>query len=328
HDNAGSFIIIIEATDQIGLQKLVSLRYILGLSLLISSLIAAAMGWLFAQQLIKPFARIIEETQRITEHNLGNRLTTTNESVEIQQLIHNINELLSRLEQSFQAQKVFIANVSHEIRTPLSILLGELEIAALEKNEVARQAQLTSFHQEVKRLVRLSEQLLWLAHSSRDRQDIYFSKIRMDEVIFEAMQSIGRINKENRKVNVNYEKDPIDDSVLMVNANYDLLKALFINLIENGLKYSGQFTEVNVKIGFNLNEVTVKVIDEGVGIHPSEQSAIFKPFYRSTPTKNQVAGHGIGLYLCKQIILVHNATLKLVSSVGNGTTIELTFQQA
>jgi signal transduction histidine kinase len=328
HDNAGSFIIIIEATDHIGLQKLVSLRYILGLSLLISSAIAAAMGWLFAQQLIKPFARIIEETQSITEHNLGNRLTTTNESVEIQQLIHNINELLSRLEQSFQAQKVFIANVSHEIRTPLSIILGELEIAALEKDEVARQAQLTSFHQEVKRLVRLSEQLLWLAHSSRDRQNIYFSKVRMDEVIFEAMQSIGRINKENRKVNVNYEKDPVDDSVLMVNGNYDLLKALFINLIENGLKYSEQSTEVNVKIGFSLNEVTVKVIDQGVGIHPSEQSAIFKPFYRSTPTKNKVAGHGIGLYLCNQIVLVHNATLKLISSVGNGTTIELTFQQA
>jgi signal transduction histidine kinase len=296
--------------------------------LLISSAIAAAMGWLFAQQLIKPFARIIEETQSITEHNLGNRLTTTNESVEIQQLIHNINELLSRLEQSFQAQKVFIANVSHEIRTPLSIILGELEIAALEKDEVARQAQLTSFHQEVKRLVRLSEQLLWLAHSSRDRQNIYFSKVRMDEVIFEAMQSIGRINKENRKVNVNYEKDPVDDSVLMVNGNYDLLKALFINLIENGLKYSEQSTEVNVKIGFSLNEVTVKVIDQGVGIHPSEQSAIFKPFYRSTPTKNKVAGHGIGLYLCNQIVLVHNATLKLISSVGNGTTIELTFQQA
>ena len=174
--------------------------------------------------------------------------------------------------------------------------------------------------------MRLSEQLLWLAHTSRDKQDLYFSKVRMDEVIFEAMQSIGRIRKENRKVNVNYEKDPVDDSVLMVNGNNDLLKALFINLIENGLKYSADTTEVNVNIGFSDNQVTVKVIDQGAGIPKSEQSEIFKPFYRSTPTKNQVTGHGIGLYLCKQIALVHNATLSLSSDLGKGTTVELRFR--
>lgn len=327
-DNQGSFVIIIEAPDTLGLRKLQSLRYILGFALLLAFLVTVVVGWFFAQRLIKPFSRIISETQSITEHNLANRLTITNESVEIQQLVHNINDLLSRLEQSFQAQKVFIANVSHEIRTPLSIILGELEIASLEKDEAARQAQLKSFREEVRRLVRLSEQLLWLAHTARDRQDIYFSKIRMDEVVFEAMQSIGRIRAENRKVNVNYEKDPTDDSLLMVNGNNDLLRALFINLIENGLKYSPENTEVNVNIGFGDNEVTVKVINEGAGIPLSEQPKIFKPFYRSTPTKNQVAGHGIGLYLCKQIALVHNATLDLQSEPGKGAVVELRFRRA
>ncbi|MFM8848884.1 MAG: ATP-binding protein [Cytophagales bacterium] len=327
-DNQGSFIIIIEAPDTIGLRKEQSLRYILAFGLLLAFLVTVAIGWFFAQRLIKPFSRIISETQRITEHNLANRLTITNESVEIQQLVYNINDLLSRLEQSFQAQKVFIANVSHEIRTPLSIILGELEIASLEKDESARQAQLWSFREEVRRLVRLSEQLLWLAHTARDRQDIYFSDVRMDEVVFEAMQSIGRIRAENRKVNVNYEKDPTDDSLLMVTGNNDLLRALFINLIENGLKYSPENTEVNVNIGFGDNEVTVKVINEGAGIPLSEQPKIFKPFYRSTPTKNQVAGHGIGLYLCKQIALVHNATLDLQSEPGKGAVVELRFRRA
>ncbi|MBS1559290.1 MAG: HAMP domain-containing histidine kinase [Bacteroidetes bacterium] len=327
-DNEGNHIIFVEAPDTVGVQKTSSLKYLLIISALVSMVVTALVGWLFAYRLVMPFTRINTGLKEISEHNLSKRLATENEAKEIMLLIRNINGLISRLERSFQTQKVFIANVSHEIRTPLSIILGELEVAMLEKNEEALKTQLTSFRAEVKRLVRLSEQLLWLAQVTRDKYEIYFSKVRMDEIVFEAVHYITRIPRGNRKINIEYSKDPVDDSVLMVEGNADLLRALFINLIENALKYSDDNKPVDVLIDYTASEVSITIKDQGQGIEKAELSKIFKPFYRSSKSKDQVAGNGIGLYLCKQIVNVHGGQMNMESKQGEGTTVSLYFHQA
>ncbi|MBS1950947.1 MAG: Two-component system sensor histidine kinase [Cytophagales bacterium] len=328
HDNQGGHVIIIEAPDTAGVQKIISLKYLLLVAMFAGEIITLLIGHLFAKRLVVPFKRIITETREISEHNLSQRLTSKVEAQEITQLVQSFNGLLSRLEQSFQAQKIFIANVSHEIRTPLSIILGELEITMMQKDETALKSQLESFREEVKRLVRLSEQLLWLAQTARDKHDIYFSKVRIDEIIFESVHSIPRIPIENRNVNIEYSKTPLDDSVLLVNGNTDLLHALLINLIENALKYSPANQPIYVSINYTDSEVIVTIKDSGQGIESSEIQKILKPFYRSDKSKTQVAGSGIGLYLCKQILAVHNAQMKIDSKPGEGTTISLYFPQA
>jgi signal transduction histidine kinase len=319
-DNQGSFVISVRAHDNSGLLKIERLKYLLFLSLVIAMGITLSGGWIFATQLLKPIHRLEKSLANITAHNLHDRIEEISKATEIKNLVTHINELLQRLESSFQAQKVFIANVSHEIRTPLSILLGELEIANLDDRIETRTARLESFRQEVIRLVRLSEQLLWLAHASRDKNEIYFSEVRIDEIIFEAVQS-RRI--EARKVNVNYSINPIDDSVLTVKGNADLLRALFINLIENALKYS-EGEDVNVEIEGTEKEINVKIQDHGHGIPAGELNHIFKPFYRDA-LSNHKSGNGIGLYLCQQIATIHQATVTIDSTVGVGTCVCVTF---
>lgn len=319
-DNQGSFVIAVRAHDSTGLVKIEKLKHLLWLSLVISMGITLIGGWLFASHLLKPIHRLEKSLSTITAHNLHDRVEEISNAREIKNLVANINELLQRLESSFQAQKIFIANVSHEIRTPLSIILGELEIANLDDDHTTRKARLESFRQEVIRLVRLSEQLLWLAHASRDKNEIYFSPVRIDEVIFEAIQS-RRIDAQ--KVNINYSINPVDDAVLIVHGNSDLLRALFINLIENAIKYSnGQIAQVLIEA--TEQQIHVHVMDQGPGIPENKLSHIFKPFFRDQPMQSK-KGNGIGLYLCQQIALIHEATLSVGANASSGTRISVAF---
>jgi signal transduction histidine kinase len=242
--------------------------------------------------------------------------------------VNNTNSLLARLESSFEAQKSFISNVSHEIRTPLSIILCELEIASTDHEEEKRKQHLDSFKQEVKRLVRLTEQLLWLAHSLRDKQDIYFSQVRIDEVIFEAVKLLHTGSKVQRKVELTYGFEPIDDSELTVTGNSDLLKALSINLIENGIKYSAPDKPVNIVIDSIGGSLRIRVIDYGEGISADDIPHIFEPFYRGMNDKQQSKGYGIGLHLCKQIADIHDASLYLVYSSAAGTSMGFEIKNA
>ena len=319
-DNQGGFVISIRAHDRTGLLKIEKLKFILNASLMISIVLTSTIGWFFARDLLKPFNQVTSELKNITEHNLHSRITEITNASEIKNLVENINDLLKRLEGSFLAQKIFIANVSHEIRTPLSIILAELEIANSDKNEEARQAHLESFRQEVIRLVRLSEQLLWLAHASRDKKDILFSDLRIDEIVFEAVNS-KRINAAI--VNVNYVVAPADDRVLTVKANPDLLRALFINIIENAVKFSPEGRSVDVNINGAENSIVINVKDYGVGIPDEELKNVFKPFYRANGQRQ--SGHGIGLYLCKQIAVMHDASIFIESIQSTGSSVTLEF---
>ena len=322
-DNQGRFVISIKAHDTNGLLKIERLKILLSASLLIAIVVTSSAGWIFANNLVGPFNQLIRELESITEHNLHSRISEISNASEIRNLVENINRLLIRLEGSFMAQKVFIANVSHEIRTPLSIILGELEIAAMERNEDLRKVHLESFRQEVIRLVHLSEQLLWLAHASRDKNDIYFSRLRIDEIVLDAVQS--RRN-HGRKINVNYAINPVDDSILTVTANKDLLRALFFNLIENAVKFSPAEKEVDVVIEASERRISVRVNDQGPGMSPEELLYIFKPFYRSNRNGNQPNGNGIGLYLCKQIATIHNADISVQSAPQIGSSVTLEFK--
>src|SRR5258708_13946234 len=285
-------------------------------------------GWFFARDLLRPLEKILDDLDKITIHNLYSRLESPSHSSEIDHLVNNANSLLARLESSFQAQKSFISNVSHEIRTPLSIILGELEIASSDFDEDKRQRHLDSFKEEVNRMVRLTEQLLWLGHSFRDKQDIYFSRVRIDEVIFEAVKltRIGRNGHQN--VEVTYGFEPIDDAELTVTGNEDLLKALSTNLIENGLKYSAADSPVSVLIQSFDDSLKITFIDQGRGISPADIPHIFEPFYRGVNNQQQPKGYGIGLHLCKQIADIHGASLYVVHSSSRGTSIGFEIKKA
>jgi signal transduction histidine kinase len=201
--------------------------------------------------------------------------------------------------------------------------VAELELSLLKKRtnyeyeETIKRALI-----DTKRLVRLSNGLLDLAKASYDQTEISIKEVRLDELLMEAREAVLRSNP-TYKVNIIFEREIEDADFISVKGNEYLLRVAFINLIENGCKFSEDH-QSTVAISYFDNKSILRFSDRGVGISEDEQSDIFTAFYRGR-NKTVAEGNGIGLSLTKKIVLLHKGKIVLASKTGEGTsfTIEL-----
>ena len=124
------------------------------------------------------------------------------------------------------------------------------------------------------------------------------------------------------RFSIEYDRLPEEESSLNVNGNETLLRTAFINLMENGCKFS-QNQSVKISISFTSNEIRIAFTDDGIGIPQAEQEYIFRPFYRASNAQNQTLGNGIGLALSRRIIELHDGTLQVQSSSEKGSIFEV-----
>ncbi|HTQ63412.1 MAG TPA: ATP-binding protein [Puia sp.] len=310
------YAITAAAKDDYGLAKLAKLRNTLIIAFLISIIVIFLVGRFLAKQSLKPVSTLIDKVKSITATNLDLRVDEGNRKDEIAALAITFNEMLNRLENSFDAQKQFVSNISHELRTPLTAMLAELQLTAAKErgNEEYKEA-LHHIIDDTQKLVRLSNSLLDLAKANYDQSEINFKKVRLDEILLDARNDVLH-NYSEYKVSINYENE--NDNTLAINGNEYLLKVAFINLIENGCKFSAH-KQSNVLIT-SLSPVTIlKFSDNGIGISKGDLPYIFDAFYRGD-NKRKAEGNGIGLSLVQKIVTLHNGVIDVTSSVNEGTT--------
>ncbi|WP_143307457.1 HAMP domain-containing sensor histidine kinase [Chitinophaga vietnamensis] len=319
----GIYIITAAAADEAGLARLRNLAYTLVLAFGGSVVLVFLAGQFFARQALKPVSDMVDQMQEITATNLDLRLNEGNGKDEIAELAITFNRMLDSLEQSFDAQKQFVSNISHELRTPLTAMMAELEITASRERPASEYRE--SMHhaiEDAQRLVKLSNSLLDLAKASYDPAEINFREIRLDEVLMEARSSILQAHP-SYKISVVFEEDMEDDDFISVNGNEYLLKVAFINLMENGCKFSAP-PEVTVAVTWFKGYTVLRFTDHGVGISKEDLPNIFTPFYRGA-NKPVASGNGIGLSLVQKIIRLHKGDITVQSRPGMGAvfTVEL-----
>jgi len=318
------YIVTATALDQYGYNKLGSLLQTTVIVFVISILFISLAGWYFSKKAFAPVMDMIEKAANISATNLSLRLTQTNHKDELSQLANTFNEMLDRLEHSFEAQKNFVSNIAHELRTPLAAIIAELELSSnKERNIKQYEEAITNALGDTKRLGRLSNSLLDFAKASYDRSVITFKPIRLDEVLLDARQQVQKTNPDY-KINIHFDAEFLayeNDNRLSVNGNEYLLKAAFANLFENGCKFSENKSSI-VFISFNLSSITLTFKDDGIGIAEDDLKNIFTPFYRG---ENQVyaEGNGIGLSLTERIIALHNGSVDVLSTPNRGTSFIL-----
>ncbi len=323
HQNK-TYLITAVAEDEYGLARLRNLGYILAFSYLIAVLCIIIVARFFAKKALKPVSDMVDRVEEITATNLDLRLPEGNGTDEMAELAITFNQMLDRLEQSFDAQKQFVSNISHELRTPLTAMMAELEISASRERTTAEYLQ--SMHHAIsdaRQLVKLSNSLLDLAKASYDPAEINFKPMRLDELLMEARDEVLKAFPFYR-INVNFEEPQEEEDYLSVEGNAYLLKVAFVNLMENGCKFSASH-EMGVVVTWFKEYTILRFIDDGVGISKQDLPNIFTPFYRGG--NGQYAdGNGIGLSLAARIVKLHKGTISVVSKVGQGTTftVELT----
>ena len=200
-------------------------------------------------------------------------------------------------------------------------MLAEMQLTLHKERSITEyQETIVRIVQDTRKLIRLSNSLLDLAKANYDQTEISFKTIRVDEALLDARNDVLH-NNAGYKINIVFEKEIDNDSFISIKGNEYLLKVAFINLMENGCKFSAN-KQSTISISYNEEHIILSFSDNGVGINSKEVGQIFTPFYRGS-NKKFADGNGIGLFLTQKIIVLHGGTIEVQSIEGEGTTFKV-----
>ncbi len=297
------------------------LKFVIWMALLISLVIILSFSLWLSKRMTLPIKRITRDVAMVGSDNLHLRLEYDYRDDEMSELVAAFNDMLNRLETSFETQSNFISNASHELNTPLTTIIGEADVAlSRERTKEEYVEALQNILMEAEKLNKKTKALLFLAQTAFNGKALVFNQLRIDQLIFDVHHTINRIHPDNR-VHMDLSLLPDNPEKLTVNGNEQLLHLALSNVILNAYKYSNN-QKVTVSLGISGSQIILFVKDTGIGIPANELKFIYDPFFRASNTSNY-EGYGIGLPLTRNIIKIHHGTIVVDSTVNKGTIIEI-----
>ena len=216
----------------------------------------------------------------------------------------------------------FVANVSHELKTPLTSISGFVETLRLNENidNITRNRFLEIIESESDRLKRLIDDILLLS-SIENTESRVLEKINLYET-FNGVKDMLSYIAESKDIDFKYE---FLETSLYVNSNRDYIKQIFLNLIENAIKYTPSNGKVRVIVASNEEDIIIEVKDNGIGIPREDINRIFERFYRVDKARSRdVGGTGLGLAITKHIIKSLNGKIEVKSELNKGSEFIVT----
>jgi two-component system, OmpR family, sensor histidine kinase ArlS len=325
-DNNSRLVLIVAGEDIQGKENLKNLSQILLLSLLFGNIFVLISGYFFSKGLLLPIKNISKDVAEISAQNLTRRIELGKSRDEWYQLSETLNELLNRLQDSFDMQRRFISNASHELSTPLTAILSQLEVN-LKRERSAQEYRnlLQSIYQDVQHLAKLTQTLLEFAKASGNIGGLEIDLVRVDEIILGLPSEVAKINAAY-SVKIEFDQLPEEEESLLVFGNEPLLSTAIRNVVINACKYSTDH-QAFIRLQVSKQAISVSVEDTGKGIESSEIDKIFQPFYRIADTRGE-GGFGLGLSLANRIIKIHKGSINVSSQVGKGTTFQILLPSA
>ncbi len=269
----------------------------------------------FYNKIIPPLENLRDITNKVNLENMNYKLESKNNFVEFNSIINSYNNMLKRLQSQTEAQINFVNSASHEMKTPIFIISGYINLIkrwGIENKDIVIEA-LNSIEEETKNMSSLISKLLFLAKD--DYAEKENKNFNISEAITEIINDL-KIIYPNQKINFSSKKS-------FINSDYHLIRQLFLNLIENAIKY-GRDKEIYINIRENKN-IIVDIIDNGEGISQENLKHIFDRFFRVDKARSrEMKSHGLGLSIVKKIVETLNIDLDIRSELNKGTIVTLT----
>lgn len=302
-----------------------SFAYIFVLGIAASVVIASVLGWFLAKKALKPVSDLTVLARRITAENLNERLDVAVPNDEIGRLATTINEMIARLEGSFMQIKQFTGDASHELKTPLTILKGEMEMALRSKDDVEyMRGVVSSSLEEIDRMSYIVRNLLDLARMDVEGKGVSKEMVSLERVVTERFEHFRRFAIDSR-----VELAILKNTSVTVYGDGVRLGQLVYNLIDNAIKYTPAGGRVEVTLDEEGAQAVLKVSDSGIGIAAEDLPYIFDRFYRVDKARTgALGGAGLGLSICKEIVLAHGGSIEAASTVAGGTVITVKLPRA
>ena len=311
-----------------------TLFIILIITVPLALMVAILGGQFLAHKALKPVDNITQTARMITSQNLNQRINPPRVKDEISRLIETFNEMITRLDQSFRQIKQFSSDASHELKTPLTILKGEVEVM-LRKERTSQEYQQTlkSNLEEINRMSQIVEDLLLLSRADTGEIRVNREDINLTEILAEVvaqMDLMARSKKLHLSASNHHQEIHIFGDALRI-------RELFINLIENGIKYTEEGGSIHITLqeeypppvrnqsdrleGEREKFVRIIVSDTGIGIAKEDRERIFNRFFRVDKARSrEQGGSGLGLSICKWIVEAHQGEIKVESELGKGSS--------
>jgi heavy metal sensor kinase len=288
-------------------------------------LASALIGYLLVGRTLKPVDGIVDEVEAISDgRSLHKRLAPLETGHELARLSRTLNEMLARLERSFQALRRFTADASHELKTPLTVLRSGIERAITHPRVTPEVMEiLDETLAEVNRMAEMVDSLLMLARADEGRAPLHLEHIDLRELLAEVSETASLLG-ERAAVDVTVGIPP---EAVMLGADRTRLRQLLMNLLTNAIKYTPSGGSVAIACEVRERDVAISVKDTGIGIGPGDVPHIFDRFWRADPARSRTgerSGVGLGLAISKWIAEAHGGTIGVESRLGRGTTFVVT----
>ncbi len=295
---------------------------------------AIAGGYLLSRRVLHPIDQITKTAERITANGLDSRITIENPHDELGRLVQTLNMMLDRLDLSFAELKRFTADAAHELRTPLTLLRSQLEVTLRQaRSDEEYERALRSALDDTQRVCSLAEQLLELTRGDDDNRlatndSVPVAALIADVVaqlkpLAEAKGVVIEVDPSLAWTSREYEGKGTDPtSAVAVSGDCVRLRRLFLNVLENAVKYTPAGGQVRLHADTSQDAVTIHVVDSGCGITEEHLPRVFDRFYRVDRSRTTTTGGtGLGLAICRSIAEAHSGTIEISSTPTEGTDV-------
>ena len=270
-----------------------------------------------------PVNKITKTAKEISESkDLSQRINLKETDKEISSLAATFDEMLEKLETSFNKEKQFTSDASHELRTPISVILTECEYGEECVEDIDEFKEVIgSIKEQANKMSKLVSELLMISRMDKNKIVLSFEDLNIRELLNCVCDE--QIEIQTKKIELIRN---IDENV-MGNADRMTLTRLFVNLISNAYQYSPENTKIIVSLTKEKDKVVFSVKDEGIGISKEDQTKIWDRFYQvnSSRLDDGSGGSGLGLSMVKWISDMHKGTLTVESELGKGSTFIFCF---
>jgi two-component system heavy metal sensor histidine kinase CusS len=289
--------------------------------LLALSVLFPVAGYRIARHGIHPVEEIAATARRITSTNLRDRIRAEGYPLELASLAETFNEMLNRLEESFERISRFSADIAHDLRTPVNNIRGVVEVA-LERARTVDEYHdvLDSSLEEVVRLSELIGDLLFLARSESPLKEL-----RRERVNVGALLITVRDYYEAAAANVGISLLAVENAKpLTAELNRSLMLRAVSNLVSNAIAHTPPGGVVTLDASGDGLGLRIQVSDTGTGIAAEALPRVFDRFFRVDPSRSKNSGGtGLGLAIVQSIVTLHGGKAEITSELGRGTCVTL-----
>jgi len=278
-------------------------------------LLAIIVGYLISRKALSPIDKITNQAKQISASDLSARIHIDGPDDELKRLSYTFNDLIARIQCSYEKQNRFTLDASHELATPLAVIKGYIDVLdrwGKDDREVLNES-ISSIKVELTNMTSLLDMLLFLSKGDNEIYKMEKTKFWMNDLIIEVVKESNLVDEKHSIVCSEYPEFQIE-------GDRRLIKQMLRAIVDNSIKYSPEDTKINIEYSASEYKAVIVVSDEGIGIPKEDLPHIFDRFYRVDKARSRsIGGAGLGLSLAKWIVDIYKGSIEADSEIEKGT---------